>query len=897
PSPTCVDTPIGFTVVDAPSGKTHFRGRDFFKLNRIELRCETAPGKSTVVEPSEDAAPDLFAVEASESPSPALAKVPLATPGDAMEIDSRPSMPVESGSHVHTGLHYERTKYHQPLQHIEGNRQSLAPPSSMRSPTTLPPMNTMPPKAPSNPVSSASPAIRPIHDPPYATQPSPRESSIGVAGRPHHVNGSIYPRSPAEVSMDAIERLQTQISQNSGALAAHTRDMRRGEESFQQLEASLRRDFAAQVQRQSVDIQRVDEAVARLHLEMQSMRQALEGVSHELVLHRTEMQRAPPSQLGQAASVPDAALELMAQQMTGLAHKATEVDMLKVTIEIMKKKIHRLEQGGSAAPAPHASAHGFQSQGPAQPQGQAVTSFPGNSAAAPHDSPSLSTPNNPQAQRSFGHSSSATLPEATYRLESAPGQSSGWASVNAGTKRTYANGVESSHEGATHVLGSPKRQKTVAADPHSSYAPSQTHTPQQAYDHRDTENPASRLPAPPTLPSQQSIPESVLASQTPQSAYAPYGTQDGPSDDSWRPESQRHMEHRPRGRPRSGPGSRGGRVRKSMPAQGHQPGTPEWEREDWQGVPESQAGPDGFYNHVARASRGIARRGSGGGGGRGGCAQSDRAASLGSQGVSLAFAMGSPNDPYAHTKKSRTKPIRNADGVLIRKDGRPDMRSQSSAANLRKAHARKEGEQSAQGSPTGVMPATLHHGPSADSPGTPTPSGFTHPDPNATPGARQKHNEIMGKMFPAGLDESRKQHDYAHQVFEGDRDHTAHPRNQHHHVGQSAAAKTAIKIKKEQIEQNRVANSQSPNDGDVDMDRTEGQHHAEPEEQTPGQQIEHEEAQWREQPAPPAETEIEQVVPETQAVELQTLDSQSSATLSAATQVNATGTTASEEHA
>ena len=38
----------------------------------------------------------------------------------------------------------------------------------------------------------------------------------------------------------------------------------------------------------------------------------------------------------------------------------------------------------------------------------------------------------------------------------------------------------------------------------------------------------------------------------------------------------------------------------------------------------------------------------------------------------------------------------------------------------------------------------------------------------------------MGKMFPEGLDESRKQHDYAHQVFEDDHDHTAQPRARRH---------------------------------------------------------------------------------------------------------------------
>ncbi|KAG8630756.1 hypothetical protein KVT40_002375 [Elsinoe batatas] len=40
--------------------------------------------------------------------------------------------------------------------------------------------------------------------------------------------------------------------------------------------------------------------------------------------------------------------------------------------------------------------------------------------------------------------------------------------------------------------------------------------------------------------------------------------------------------------------------------------------------------------------------------------------------------------------KSRTKPMRNANGILVRQDGRPDMRSISSAQNLRKVHAKKD---------------------------------------------------------------------------------------------------------------------------------------------------------------------------------------------------------------
>lgn len=663
------------------------------------------------------------------------------------------------------------------------------------------------------------------------------------------------------MSLDAIERLQTQISQNSGALAAHTRDIRRGEESFQQLEATLRREFAAQVQRQSMDIQRVDDAVARLHLEMQSMRQALETVSHELVINRTEIHRGIAAQPVQTAHVPDAALELMAQQLDGIAHKTTELEMLKITVEIMKNKISRLEQGTSTALAQHTRPPTLQSSQPtAPPQASTASSFHNTTPAA------KASPQNQNASDSHIHqplgAQSSTLPEA------APGQGTGWASINAGVKRTFTNGVESSHEGTPHVPGSPKRQKVGSSDAHLDFAASQNQTPHHAYEHRGAEPSSSKIHTPhPTLPSQQSIPESILASQTQSSPYPPYGTQDGPSDESWRPESQRDIEQRLRGRPRSGPGSRGGRVRKSMPAQGHQLGTPEWEREDWAGVTESQAGPDGYYNHATRSGRGITRRGSGGGG-RGGYAQGDRAASMGSQRVSPGFTMGSPNDPYAHTKKTRTKPIRNADGVLIRKDGRPDMRSQSSAANLRKVHARKEGEASVQGSPTGFTPSTLHHSTSADAPDTPSPSGYAHPDPDV----RQKHNAIMGKMFPDGVDNSRKQHDYAHQVFEEDRDHTAHPHNRHHRTGSSSANKIAIKIKRETSEQNKGA--QSPNDGDIDMDRADDTDHASEEEHSPASRGPGQSQDLAETQA--SESQSESTVPETQAA-----DAQSSMTLSA----------------
>ena len=106
-------------------------------------------------------------------------------------------------------------------------------------------------------------------------------------------------------------------------------------------------------------------------------------------------------------------------------------------------------------------------------------------------------------------------------------------------------------------------------------------------------------------------------------------------------------------------------------------------------------------------------------------------------------------DQYAHTKKTRTKPVRNADGILIRKDGRPDMRSQSSAANLRKVHARKEEEkrleaEAARGGGTGE--------------GSPVTEGSRDSEAREGDGessTQERTTEILTKMFPHGIDEQK----------------------------------------------------------------------------------------------------------------------------------------------
>jgi len=831
-------------------------GRDLFKLNRIQLRCEDATSRFVDVEP-QYAAPDVFAV--ADSPDSAIAQ----SPANSMEIDSRPAPPLPGPMHhykQHQHHHQHRELSHQPLQQVEVNRQSLPPPTSRSPPGPLP--SHAPQKSPSNP-SLPSPAVQPIKPvrdahhvlpPPREIIGSPthhvREFPAPLISHlqqspvePHHKDHG-YPRSPQEVQLDAIERLQTQISQNSSALVAQSRDMRRYEETTQQVEDNFRREFQTHIHQQSTEIRRVDDAVGRLQHEMRGIRELLEILRREF--------HASGGAQGRAAgpSVQDSALELMAQQIAVISAKANDVETLKITIEIMKNKIQRLESTAVASPA-QAAARQY-----ASPREPAHRSLP-NQHTVPSHQPILSQPPHPSApvpatqkvqpyeshSRSDSRSVLAT-PESTQRIEhpSDPRQTpTGWATVNTGMKRTLSGGLNSPQDSIGPPPGSPKRTKLAPIEPRAAYANPQGQL-QHVYDQVDTDDSdAARVQTHRhTLPSQPqptvSGPGSTLPSQHSHAAFVAYGTQEAPSDDSWRPESQRIVQVRtPRGRgSRGGPGSRGGRVRKSMAAQVHPISTPEWEGSDWQSVPDSQVSPDGYYT-MPRGNRPIVRRGSGGGGSgsRGGrpTSSNGRAASvsLGLQGVTAGAGVGLPADPYAHTKKTRTKPIRNADGVLIRKDGRPDMRSQSSAANLRKVHSRTGGSENPEGHEREFTPSQQYT--PNGSAETSSPMGGSPRDHDVTASVRKKHSNVMSRMFPGGVDESRKELDYAHKVFEDNEDHTAHPRTQHHHHGPAAHSH---EIKREQMEEQRFADTQSPGNGDVDMDRPED--HADDESQTPGGQ-------------------------------------------------------------
>lgn len=294
-----------------------------------------------------------------------------------------------------------------------------------------------------------------------------------------------------------------------------------------------------------------------------------------------------------------------------------------------------------------------------------------------------------------------------------------------------------------------------------------------------------------------------------------------------------------------------------MQGQHHHVGTPEWERDQWSAVPDSQASPGIYEGHVAHPGRSIVRRGGGGG-------SVSRVGSFTGERTNEWTPEIGPRTVYhiqdspIEVKKTRSKPIRNEDGILVRKDGRPDRRSQSSAANLRKVHARKEEQQRE----TERMSTPSRPHPLSTAPNSASPSPHDHLDLGVTDSVRKKHHDILGRIFPEGLDNSRKQHDYAHQVFNEDRDHTAHPRAQ-----VARTAKNPTKIKKEHVERSEDPETRAATGSDVEMGedaRSTNSNERDDTQTPPGQVVQEQEQQNGQRDA----TEGSRVqIPETQATD------------------------------
>lgn len=359
--------------------------------------------------------------------------------------------------------------------------------------------------------------------------------------------------------------------------------------------------------------------------------------------------------------------------------------------------------------------------------------------------------------------------------------SSGWAAVNAAPnpKRRLDEPRQSTHDPLASA--SPKRPRLAPIMPRGTYSEESSYVPSSVPTSSVTDlyRGHSRVPSDGSQPYQL---------QTPASANIPgrrfiISTQSADSEESWKPESERPMPQGPHGHPHGphghGPGRRGGRGgrarargargnRGGISIDAHELGTPDWERADWTG---SQISSNGFYYPTHHRPRSPGETS------RGGAVQdvagtanapSEREAEfpatpLAVQGPYDPFTIGYPDSAGGQQgsggKKTRKKPIRNSEGVLIRKDGRPDMRSVSSANNLRKVHAKKEAERAEMDGRTptsarSLAPAGSMSGDEAESLSeSPEASARGDDTMAAQSDAQGRHRELMSRMFPSGSDE------------------------------------------------------------------------------------------------------------------------------------------------
>lgn len=505
-----------------------------------------------------------------------------------------------------------------------------------------------------------------------------------------HVNGhpgsprSGYPSNLA-VKLEAIDRLQTQVNLNRATLESCTRDIARVDSHLVRLQASFSEHF--------------------------------EGLRMEIIQSRLNPQ-PPPVQQGDRMD--DEAFAVFSDALSNVQTKVNEVDSLRLQMVDIKRRIKRLEEGpakpSAATPQPNDRAPYSSSA-----RESSIHQTPVAQGALASNVPHMTPPSRPEARlhgtmRGQLQSQTPDVVHLSYagNAESASG---GWVSVNHGAKRGFSNGVDGRSDAEETLIGSPKRTKLTPLEPRLQYEAAPEPVPIR-FERRDTDESTQSQSQRPPAEIPKSYPDSTNLS-----TFIPYTNQMS-SENSWRAGSQRTGAAGPvlaKVRTTSSPGragrprgrGRGGRPRKSLPNDRElvpRQITPEWEKEAWTGA---QVGADGFYFPVGERGQPV-------------------------QATSPQSSMG---DPYGHGKKTRTKPIRNSDGVLIRKDGRPDMRSQSSAANLRKVHARKEEEKRME--PGSGMSPTSALG-----------TGVASPD-SQNSGEQERTNYALSRMFPHGVEEHR----------------------------------------------------------------------------------------------------------------------------------------------
>lgn len=451
---------------------------------------------------------------------------------------------------------------------------------------------------------------------------------------------------------------------------------------------------------QRADISRIDAAVISLQALMQDLQQQVQQLRSD-VIAREPRSRAPGSD-------DPTSLDLLSDTVTSISNKAGEIDGIKLNVASLTRRVKILEEQNGTPQTPSLPDASF-------PRPGSTNQFP------PPPPPPSQVPQHAMPARPAQPVQPSQPPP--------PSEPRAWNAVNIGKRKSpsEADGFELAPNGV------PKRPRPLHMASTESLMPHQAGPP----------------PPPPAPPSQSGAPAPPTLAP-----IRSMSSQSSPHE-AWRPEPQRlpPMHSLPNGRdgrPSSGerPVLPGGMAPAPAPPHPPPPQHPHpgaWgEREAWE---ENRMAAE-FYRPMQGGipvNRGdqrgaMMRRGTGSSGGGGGLQYMD------------------PNMP---TKRTRQRPIRNADGILIRKDGKPDQRSISSPQNLRKVHARKMAEQEA--IRHGGSPLAHERGSGEDddddddllSEGESSLSSPVVADDDDDAG----HKQVMGKMFPHGVDSPRDGHD------------------------------------------------------------------------------------------------------------------------------------------
>ncbi|KAF2226644.1 hypothetical protein BDZ85DRAFT_52692 [Elsinoe ampelina] len=466
------------------------------------------------------------------------------------------------------------------------------------------------------------------------------------------------------------------------------------------------RELQQQVHHNTVSLEAQRSHISELHDAMRSLHSEVGSIWKHLEAVRDEVQTRLDVVRPEKQDV-----DVLTQHLQTVDRKASEIDGLKVQLEIMTQRLRRLEEQQQTA-GPPIPLNSYHQQGPPhayttqQPHGTPSSEYRASQPAPPAERP-------PPSQQQQQHHSEPRRDEYTTGsdVRSVPGfraldpssgvtswraasalatgqhpavpheaaapaphhdvaHSSGWAAVNANHSKRPASIDATAHDASAPA--SPKRQKLATLMPRSSIGEVNA-----AYPHPDS----SQLRRAGSGDSQAHFPGAPVAGQPIKFVPFPPNVEAAEAQqEAWRAEHAAAEAARGRAR---GARSRGrGRKSGSVGDRDDMEMRQEYARSDWGG---SQDGYHRQPHHAYAMSPQDPQRG-----------RDIQPASYPPADNASQYSGGAPETPSPafqdSGKKSRTKPTRNANGILIRKDGRPDMRSISSAQNLRKVHAKKEAE-------------------------------------------------------------------------------------------------------------------------------------------------------------------------------------------------------------